>query len=361
MTSGVKRTFELTKWLDERLKAHEFVKFAEKKLVPVHKHSVWYYMGGIALMLMALQVGTGLLLMVYYIPGIDSAHASLLKLNTQVDFGWFFRSFHSWGANILILVLFAHMFSAYFMRAYRKPRELTWYTGLLLLAVVLGFGFSGYLLPWDTVSFFATKIGIDIASKLPYVGEQIAEILRGGSSIGQSTLSRFFVIHVALLPLIALGLMGVHLMLVQVHGMSEPKIFKSLADNIKQYERFFPNFMLKDVLVWLLALNALAFVVTLYPWRLGPEADPFAAAPIGIKPEWYFLAPFQFLKLMPPRVGPIEGELIGILLMLVVLSGLIIFPVKDTGENKVIERFATVYGVVLLLGIIIFTIWGALS
>jgi cytochrome b6 len=318
-------------------------------------------MGGIALMLMALQVGTGILLMVYYIPAMDSAHSSLLKLNTHVDFGWFFRSFHSWGANILILILFAHMFSAYFMRAYRKPRELTWYTGLILLAVVLGFGFSGYLLPWDTVSFFATKIGIDIASKVPIIGEHVAEILRGGTMIGQSTLSRFFMIHVALLPLVAAALMGVHLLLVQVHGMSEPKVFKALADSAKKYEKFFPNFILKDVLVWLLAGNVLAFVVTFFPWGLGPEADPFGAAPIGIKPEWYFLAPFQFLKLMPSQVGPIEGELVGILLMLIVLSGLVIIPLKDTGENKGIEKFATLYGVVLLVGMVAFTIWGALS
>lgn len=364
MTSSTKNGFDpnsLIGWLDERLGLQGAFKFAQKKQVPMHKHSVWYYMGGIALMLMAIQVASGVLLMVYYIPGLEAAHASILRLNSSVDFGWFFRSLHSWGANLLIAVLAVHLFSAYFMKAYRKPREFTWYTGLILMVITLGFGFTGYLLPWDDVSFFATKIGLDIASKMPFLGEHVASLLRGGHTIGQATLSRFFMIHVAVLPLLTLGLMGLHLLFVQLHGMSEPEFFKKLQGAKKTYEKFFPNFLLKDVLVWLLALNGLAALVTLCPWGLGPEADPFGAAPVGIKPEWYFLAPFQFLKIVPAQIGPMEGELFGALLMLVICSGMAIVPFYDKGDSESKAKTATYYGIVLLMGIIVFTIWGALS
>ncbi|MBU6454852.1 MAG: cytochrome b N-terminal domain-containing protein [Cyanobacteria bacterium REEB67] len=351
----------LAQWLDERLNLQGALKFAEKKQVPMHKYSVWYYMGGIALMLMVIQFASGVLLMVYYIPGLEAAHASILRLNSQVDFGWFFRSIHSWGANLLIAVLGVHLFSAYFMKAYRKPREFTWYSGLVLMIIALGFGFTGYLLPWDDVSFFATKIGLDIASKMPFVGDQVAVLLRGGHSIGQATLSRFFVIHVALLPLLTIGLMGLHLLFVQLHGMSEPAYFQKLEAAKRTYEKFFPNFLLKDLLVWLLAFNGLAALVTLMPWGLGPEADPFGAAPLGIKPEWYFLAPFQFLKIVPAQIGPIEGELMGALLMILFCSGLVIVPFFDKGDSAEKAKTATYYGLVLLLAIVVFTVWGALS
>ncbi len=361
MTSSTDRSAGLMHWLDERLGLQEAWKFAQKKQVPIHKHSVWYYMGGIALMLMVIQFASGVLLMVYYVPGLQAAHASILRINSQVDFGWFFRSLHSWGANLLIAVLMVHLFSAYFMKAYRKPREFTWYTGLVLMILALAFGFTGYLLPWDDVSFFATKIGLDIASKMPLVGEQVAVLLRGGHNIGQATISRFFVIHVAVLPLLTLGLMGLHLLFVQMHGMSEPVYFKKLEAAKRTYEKFFPNFLLKDVLVWLLAFNGLAALVTFMPWGLGPEADPFAPAPVGIKPEWYFLAPFQFLKIIPAQIGPVEGELFGALLMVLFCCGLVIVPFFDKGDSPARAKTATYYGVVLVLAIIVFTIWGALS
>lgn len=161
-------------WLDDRLYLKSLQVLAEKKTVPIHKHSIWYYLGGVALVLLLVQICTGGLLMVYYVPEIGSAHGSVLKLNSQINFGWFIRSLHSWGANMMILALFIHLFSTYFMRAYRTPRELTWLTGLGLMVLAFGFGFTGYLLPWDEVSFFATKIGIDITSKMPMIGEWMA-------------------------------------------------------------------------------------------------------------------------------------------------------------------------------------------
>jgi quinol-cytochrome oxidoreductase complex cytochrome b subunit len=361
-TSKPKGTIkQLRDFIENRLPISEMQHLAEKKRVPVHKHSIWYYLGGIAGMLLGIQIVTGILLMVYYIPEINSAHASILKINSQINFGWFIRSLHSWGANLMILAVIVHLFSTYFMKAYRPPRELTWWSGLVLLVVCLAFGFTGYLLPWDDVSFFATKIGLDVASKLPVLGSAVAYMLRGGDSISQATISRFFVIHVAILPALLLLLLGAHLFMVQVHGISEPDSFKKLPPAKKTYERFFPEFFFKDILVWILALNVLFGLTALFPWSLGPEADPFSPAPIGIKPEWYFLAPFQFLKLIPPMIGPLEGELFGLLIMALVGLGFFLVPLYDTGMSKTRARISTIFGIVVLIAVAALSFWGAFS
>jgi quinol-cytochrome oxidoreductase complex cytochrome b subunit len=348
-------------WLDERLYLKNWQAIAEKKTVPVHKHSIWYYLGGIAMVLLLVQFLTGGLLMVYYVPEIGSAHDSVMNLISKVNFGWFVRSLHSWGANLFILSLFVHMFSTYFMCAYRSPREMTWLSGLTLLVLAFGFGFTGYLLPWDDVAFFASKIGIDITSKAPFIGEWMATMLRGGAEVGQSTLSRFFLIHVFLLPLGLMGLMGLHLLMVQFHGISEPDSFKALPPEKKKSEKFFPTFVLKDLMVWLLVLNGLALLVGLSPWGLGPEADAFAPAPAGIKPEWYFLAMFQFLKQLPAMIGPIEGEQFGMMLFGGIGLLLAAMPFIDRGNNPKTALFAKVFGLLVLVGFIVFTIWGFVS
>lgn len=345
-------------WLTDRLALAPLLAFAEKKKVPVHKHSLWYYLGGIALVFLLVQIVTGLLLMVYYIPELDSAYASILRINTNIEFGWFVRSLHSWGANLMILALFFHLFSAYFMKAYRSPRELTWLTGLVLLIVAFGFGFTGYLLPWDEVAFFATKIGLDITSQVPVIGEFMAGMLRGGDAVGQSTLSRFFMIHVIVLPISILALLGAHLWLVQGHGMSEPESVQALPEAEREYEPFVPNFALKDAMIWLLVLNVLATLVTLFPWGLGVQADPFAPAPAGIKPEWYFLGMFQFLKFVPAHVGPIEGEKAGLLFFSLIGLGFAAAPFLDTGKSKAMSNLFHWFGIVVLTGFIVLTIWG---
>jgi cytochrome b6 len=352
---------KLYKWLDERLSLTTWRELAEKKLVPLHQHTIWYYLGGVALVLLLVQLVTGLLLMAYYIPEIQSAHSSILSINAKVDFGWFIRSLHSWGANLMIGAVFVHLFSTFLMKAYRKPRELTWLTGLGLLIISFGFGFTGYLLPWDEVSFFATKIGLDIASKVPLMGPWMADLLRGGEVIGQGTLSRFFLIHVMALPLALAGLLGVHLLLIQLHGMSEPECFTKLPDEQKQYQKFFPTFVLKDAMIWLLVINLLAFLVTMLPWGLGAEANPFAPAPAGIKPEWYFLAMFQFLKLLPPTIGPLEGEQVGMLIFMGIGAVFALAPFIDNTKESKWANAMHWFGVAILLGFLGFTVWGFMA
>ena len=169
-------------WLDERFGWDALLAPLRHKTVPIHKLSYWYFFGGITLFLFGIQVCTGILLLLYYRPSSNEAFESVQYIMTRVQFGWLVRSIHSWSANLMIFTAFVHMFSVLFLGAYRKPRELTWVTGMILLLLTMGFGFSGYLLPWNTLAFFATKVGTEIAGQIPLVGKSMMVFLRGGDA-----------------------------------------------------------------------------------------------------------------------------------------------------------------------------------
>jgi quinol-cytochrome oxidoreductase complex cytochrome b subunit len=296
-------------WFEERLGLASAREALAHKTVPVHSATMWYYFGGITLFLFIIQVLTGMLLLLYYRPSPTEAFESVQFIMTRVQFGWLVRSIHSWSANLMILTAFIHMFSVVFLHAYRRPRELTWLSGVALLGLILAFGFSGYLLPWNTISYFATKVGTDMAAAVPVVGHSLARFLRGGEDVGGATLTRFFGFHVAVLPGITTLMLLVHLAMVQKHGMSSPPWIR--GSNQPQM-KFFPNFFLRELMAWYSALGVLGSLAALFPWELGDKADPFISAPAGIRPEWYFLAPFYTLKLIPSHVWKVEGELLGL-------------------------------------------------
>src|SRR5947209_7440176 len=297
-------------WLDERVAINSLTEVASHKEIPLHRQTIWYYFGGMTLFLFAVQVATGILLLLYYRPSAEGAFESVQFIMTEVKFGWLIRSIHSWSANLMIATLFIHMFSVYFLRAYRPPREMTWVSGALLLFIAIGFGFSGYLLPWNKLAFFATKVGTEIAGVVPIVGRPVLRFLRGGDDVTGGTLTRFFGFHVAVLPAIATALITVHVLLVQLHGMSVPP---SMEGKEVKKMKFFPNFFLRDLIGWILAIGVLAALAALFPWELGEKADAFASAPAGIKPEWYFLFMFQTLKWLPAKILGMDGEVIGIM------------------------------------------------
>ncbi len=347
------------KWIDERVELENLVEFMGKKYVPVHRHSIWYYFGGVSLFLFIIQVITGIMLLLYYKGGEELAFESIQFLMSKVQFGWLIRSIHSWAANLFILAAMIHMFSVFFERSYRKPREVTWVTGMLMFFLALGFGFSGYLLPWNELAFFATKVGTDIAGVVPFIGKPLMVFLRSGDDVTGATLSRFFGFHVAVFPGIFTVLLGIHLILVQRQGMSEP--IGILTEDKKELRTmpFFPNFLLRDILLWLIVLNLLAILAVFFPWELGHKADPFASAPAGIKPEWYFLFMFQTLKYIPAKVLVIDGEILGILLFSIAGLFWLLVPFWDRksarGEKN---RFINYIGLFVVLYIILFTIIG---
>ena len=307
----------LQNWFAERFHLADITGPLKKKTVPIHRLSYWYFLGGITLFLFMIQVGTGILLLLYYRPGANEAFESVQYIMTRVQFGWLIRSIHSWAANLMIFTAFAHMFSVIFLRAYRKPRELTWVSGMILLFLAMGFGFSGYLLPWNTLAFFATKVGTEITGQVPVIGHAMMVFLRGGEEVTGATLTRFFGFHVAVLPGLTTLLILVHLGLVQYFGMSVPPGVESrwkASPGEAREMKFFPNFLLRELMAWYIALGVLGILAAILPWELGVKADPFAPAPAGIRPEWYFMFMFQTLKEIPAKLWFLDGEVVGILL-----------------------------------------------
>jgi quinol-cytochrome oxidoreductase complex cytochrome b subunit len=348
-------------WLDERLDLSGIRHFIAEKGVPVHTQKIWYYLGGMTLFLFGVQVGTGILLLLYYRPSASEAYESVQFIVTQVQFGWLIRNIHSWSANLLIGLAFAHFFSVFFLKSYRKPRELTWVTGILLLFLMLGFGFSGYLLPWNEVSFFATKVGTGIAGSVPIVGHFTLQLLRGGDDVTGATLSRFYGLHVAVLPALATALVAVHLLFVQRQGMSVPiKIEKQLKAGARLPQMpFFPNYILRDVLAWYAVIAVLVVLAAFYPWELGKKADAFAVVPPGIRPEWYFLATFHTLKLLPSHILGFEGERIGVVGFGLVAILLVLVPFLDRRASRGEQSpVFTVLAALGLLYLVSFTIIG---
>jgi len=333
-------------WFDDRLPVAEAQEFASHKTVPAHRFSVFYYLGGMTMFFFIIQVVTGIMLMLYYRPSADGAFESVEFIMTVVPFGWLIRSIHSWSANLMVYFAFVHLATVYFTKSYRRPREITWVTGSLLLFLAMAFGFSGYLLPWNQLAFFATKVGTDIAGAVPIVGEWTLRFLRGGDRVTGGTLSRFFGWHVAILPAITTALLGLHLLLVQIQGMSVPPKQQDEAAG-RRPMKFFPDFALRDLWGWVLALGVLAAIAAIFPWELGDKADPFAPAFKNIRPEWYFMFMFETLKLVPGgEIAGLEYEAIPILLFS--LGGLLM----------VLGPAFTIVGVLALIYIVGMTAWG---
>ena len=351
-------------WIDERFDWAALTAPLREKSVPAHKLSYWYFLGGITLFLFGIQVCTGILLLLYYRPSANEAFESVQYIVTRVQFGWLVRSIHSWAANLMIFTAFCHMFSVLFLGAYRKPREVTWITGMLLLFLAMGFGFSGYLLPWNTLAFFATKVGTEITGQVPVVGHSMMVFLRGGEDVTGATLTRFFGFHVALLPGLTTLLLLAHIALVQYFGMSAPprvearwKAFPNEAREMK----FFPNFFLRELMAWYIALGVLGALAAILPWELGAKADPFAPAPAGIRPEWYFMFMFQTLKKIPAKLLSVDGEVVGILVF--GLAGLVwlLLPFFEQAAGKRGRRMIFGAGIFALSYIVAMTIYGYLA
>ncbi len=364
---------QLYAWLNERLGLDFFVEIARHKTVPEHRYSFWYYWGGLSLFFFSVQIITGIFLLMYYHPG-DGAYDSVRVITNEVAFGWLVRSFHSWSANLMVFCLMVHMFSVFFMKAYRAPREFGWWTGLGLAGMTMLFGFSGYLLPMDDLAFFATKVGIEIQKALPgavpawipgsafaqnMTNTLIDNLVQGGPSVSGMTVGRFFSLHVVILPLIFLPLLTVHILLVLRHGNAAPPSVEALPEKERRSIPFFPNFFVKDLAMWLIAFNVLLFLSAVSPWPLGPQADPWAAAPDGIHPEWYFMSQFQLLKALGEVLPGAIGEAAGATMLGV--GGLLwaLIPVYDTrngGQTR--AKVATAFGWFAIAVLTFLTVWG---
>lgn len=341
-------------FLKERLPLKEIGNHLRK---PLPKHiNLLFSLGSLAMFLLLLQAATGAFLALYYSPSPDHAYNAVTYISEEVPFGAFVRGLHHWGASAMVIVVFLHLLRVVIYSSYKAPRELTWIVGVLLLLVVLGFGFTGYLLPWDEKAYWATVVGVEIASTAPVLGEFVAKVLRGGPEIGAVTLSRFYALHTIWLPWIAFGLVGVHLAFVRFYGSSgEPR---NTPEEMKTGKPFYPHQVFEDVVGMLILFAVLASVALFVPVPLEDVADP-TNADYEPRPEWYFLFLFQLLKYFQ---GPLEivGTFViptgGILLLL-------FLPFLDKSEREVLWKrpvalTVTSLSVIVIVGL---TILGARS
>ncbi len=345
-------------YVDERLSLGELRAFAAKKKVPLHRYSYWYYWGGISLFCFICQVVTGIMLLIYFKPGPE-AYDSVRQITYDIHFGWLIRSAHNWSATIFLISVLIHMFSVFFMKAYRRPREFGWWSGILLLLLGLTFGFSGYLLPMDELSYFATKIGLATPEALPVLGKTIANLLRGGLEVSDVTVQRFFALHVVILPLLYLPLLGLHLWLVQKHGNAVPPSEEEKPEQERKSIPFFPNFLAKDLGMWLMTLNAIAIMASLFPPQLGKMGDPLSPAPVGIHPEWYFMSQFATLKVIGKLVPGFLGEAAGMTLFALGLILWVLIPFYDVKtKGGLVAKRATYFGIFVVTVLVLTTILG---
>ena len=337
-------------WLSERLPWGAMTGLLRGKKVPLHRHTIWYLLGGLTGFFFLVQVITGVLLAFYYTPAPSDAHESILRIVNTVPSGWLIRSIHSWSANFLVGTLLLHMFSVFLLRAYRKPRELLWLTGAVLLLLVLGFAFTGYLLPWDSRAYFATLIGTEVPRSIPLLGNFGVALLKGGEEIGAATLTRMFTIHTIILPLTAAFIIICHVLLTLFYGSSVPLGLKAESRSIG----FFPAFLYRDLMSWTVALLVLLWAAILLPWGLGDKADPLASAPAGIHPEWYFLPLYQTLRLVPARLFGVNGELIVNLAVMFGMAAWFAVPFIDraSGDGRA-GRASGIVGIALISYLII--------
>lgn len=353
-----KLSAKLTRFADERYPmetVREFVDHqAHKRLPP---HTGWLHVfGSLSLIAFGSQIITGILLLVYYRPTPEEAHQSIEYITGEVRFGWLYRQIHAWGATFMIAAVILHMMRTFFMGAYKKPRELTWVVGVFILLTTIVFGFTGYLLPWNQLSYWATTVGTEVSGAIPVVGPWLKKLLLGGETVGGETLSRFFLVHVIILPWTLVFLVAIHLVLMRVQNLStlEP-VGEERPYPPQAGVPFWPVHVAKEACI---ALVTLAFLITLCvvsPWEIGEPANPLET-PEAIKPEWYFLPTYQMLKYF---VGP-WGKVLGILVSNVPFILLFIWPFIDRSPYRHPRRRPIAVGIGIA-GVVLALFFGVLG
>lgn len=307
---------------------------------PALRFTYTWGLGGTATLLFLTLVSTGVLLMFRYEPTVDRAYLSVRALDTEVMFGSLVRAVHHWSANLLVLVVFFHLLRVFFTGSYKQGRASNWLAGLLLFTLVLFFAFTGYLLPWDQLAYWAVTVGTSLIDYVPLVGSALSRLLLGGPEIGQAALSNFYALHVAVLPVLVIAMLSYHFWRVRkAGGISRP------PDEQAERVSTIPNLVQREIAVGAAVLSALTIFAMLVPAPLETVANP-SASPNPAKAAWYFLGLQELLLHM--------HALALLALLFLVIAGLALLPHWDRDERTIGVYFRSATGRRV-------AIWGAVT
>jgi ubiquinol-cytochrome c reductase cytochrome b subunit len=331
------------RWINQRTGLDSIARIALDE--PIPGGARWAYVFGSGLLFLFIsQVITGMALALYYVPAVNDAHVTVAYIVKIVTAGSFLRSLHSYGASAVIVVLLLHIIQTYFYGSYKGPRELVWLAGCGLFALMLGMAFTGYLLPWDQKAYFATAVGTNVMGEVPG-GNIVKQLLRGGNQLGTVTLSRFFVLHVFVIPALIVLMIVAHIYLFRKAGPAGPIEENPVTPKLPT-ETFYPRQLFMDTMFALLIALVICGLAYFYPVKLGPEANPADAAFLP-RPEWYFVPMFQWLKFWPGR-----SALIGVGILPAIITFLFVgIPFIDRGiKRSPFQRPLAVGGFCIVLG-----------
>lgn len=340
-------------WLGERLPLDKLdLRELTNEPVPYHLKRWWFALGGTPAYLFVVQIVTGILLAFYYQPAPATAYDSVRYITDEAAFGWYIRGVHKWAATLMVAAVILHQMRVYFTGAYRKPREINWMVGMLLLICTLMVGFTGYSLVFEQLSYWGATVGANIADAVPVVGGLAKRMLLAGDRYNANTLARFYIIHAAVLPVTMLALVATHIAIIRLQGVSEMQ-FKDEDPAAPKRFNFFPDHLYTELIMGLALMILLSVLATLVPAELGPPADPLTTPEI-IKPEWFFYVAFRWLKLFSGTAA--------VLSMGGIVALMFAWPFVDAAIRRR-TRFqeASVWiGILGVLAILGLTVWEAL-
>jgi ubiquinol-cytochrome c reductase cytochrome b subunit len=360
----------LLTWVDQRFplistwKAHLAEYYAPKNF------NFWYYFGSLAMLVLAIQIVTGIFLTMNYKPDANLAFASVEYIMREVPGGWIIRYMHSTGASAFFICVYLHMFRALLYGSYRRPRELMWIFGVLIYLALMGEAFFGYLLPWGQMSYWGAQVIINLFSAIPFIGPDLSLWIRGDYVIADATLNRFFALHVIAVPLVLLGLVMAHLLALHEVGSNNPdgiEINKHKDANGVPLDgiAFHPYYTVKDILGVVVFLIVFAIIVFFAPEMGGYflEYNNFVPAnplqtPAHIAPVWYFTPYYSILRAVPPLFN---SQFPGVVAMGVSVMVLFVLPWLDRGAVKSIRYRGTHFKVALAAFVIVFLVLGYLG
>ena len=340
-------------WFGERLPVSgDDLRELTNEPVPYHLKRWWFALGGTPAYLFIVQIVTGIMLAVYYQPAPETAYESVRYITDEAAYGWFLRSLHKWGATFMIAAVILHQMRVYFTGAYRKPREINWMVGMGLLMTTLMLGFTGYSLVYEQLSYWGATVGANIAASVPFGGDFIKALMLGGDDYNPRTLSRFFVLHAAVLPTVLTLLVILHIAVIRMQGVSEMEFEDEKAGETPKHFSFLPDHLYTEVIVGTLMMIVLCALATVLPVTLGPKADPLIT-PEVIKPEWFFYVAFRWLKLFSRTTAVIST---GFIVFIMFVWPFIDSWIRRKTKYQEASVWIGIVGVFLLVGM---TIWEA--